>query len=109
MEYGKEIKIQDFYVGYVNKILLEKNKYSEYNIYSFLYNSDDQIIVRNRKNGDKLGNKKLKKIFIDNKINRFERDQIPLVVINDKIVLVGDKFKLVNKDTQGDRVVYIRR
>ena len=53
--------------------------------------------------------KKLKKIFIDNKINRFERDQIPLVVINDKIVLVGDKFKLVNKDTQGDRVVYIRR
>ena len=109
LEYGKEIKIQDFYVGYVNKILLEKNKYSEYNIYSFLYNSDDQIIVRNRKNGDKLGNKKLKKIFIDNKINRFERDKIPLVVINDKIVLVGDKFKLVNKDTQGDRVVYIRR
>lgn len=109
LEYGKEIKIQDFYVGYVNKILLEKNKYSEYNIYSFLYNSDDQIIVRNRKNGDKLGNKKLKKIFIDNKINRFERDQIPLVVINDKIVLVGEKFKLVNKDTQGDRVVYIRR
>lgn len=109
LEYGKEIKIQDFYVGYVNKILLEKNKYSEYNIYSFLYNLDDQIIVRNRKNGDKLGNKKLKKIFIDNKINRFERDQIPLVVINDKIVLVGDKFKLVNKDTQGDRVVYIRR
>ena len=109
LEYGKEIKIQDFYVGYVNKILLEKNKYSEYNIYSFLYNSDDQIIVRNRKNGDKLGKKKLKKIFIDNKINRFERDQIPLVVINDKIVLVGDKFKLVNKDTQGDRVVYIRR
>ena len=109
LEYGKEIKIQDFYVGYVNKILLEKNKYSEYNIYSFLYNSDDQIIVRNRKNGDKLGNKKLKKIFIDNKINRFERDQIPLVVVNDKIVLVGDKFKLVNKDTQGDRVVYIRR
>ena len=109
LEYGKEIKIQDFYVGYVNKISLEKNKYSEYNIYSFLYNSDDQIIVRNRKNGDKLGNKKLKKIFIDNKINRFERDQIPLVAINDKIVLVGDKFKLVNKDTQGDRVVYIRR
>ena len=109
LEYGKEIKIQDFYVGYVNKISLEKNKYSEYNIYSFLYNSDDQIIVRNRKNGDKLGNKKLKKIFIDNKINRFERDQIPLVVVNDKIVLVGDKFKLVNKDTQGDRVVYIRR
>ena len=109
LEYGKEIKIRDFYVGYVNKISLEKNKYSEYNIYSFLYNSDDKIIVRNRKNGDKLGNKKLKKIFIDNKINRFERDQIPLVVINDKIVLVGDKFKLVNKDTQGDRVVYIRR
>lgn len=109
LEYGKEIKIHDFYIGYVNKISLEKKEYNEYNIYSFLYNSDDKIIVRNRKNGDKLGNKKLKKIFIDNKINRFERDQIPLVVINDKIVLVGDKFKLLNKDTQGDRVVYIRR
>lgn len=109
LEYGKEIKIHDFYIGYVNKISLEKKEYNEYNIYSFLYNSDDKIIVRNRKNGDKLSNKKLKKIFIDNKINRFERDQIPLVVINDKIVLVGDKFKLLNKDTQGDRVVYIRR
>ena len=109
LEYGKEIKIQDFYVGYVNKISLEKKEYNEYNIYSFLYNSDDKIIVRNRKNGDKLGNKKLKKIFIDNKINRFERDFIPLVLINEEIVLVGDKFKLLNKDTQGDRVVYIRR
>ena len=109
LEYGKEIKIHDFYIGYVNKISLEKKEYNEYNIYSFLYNSDDKIIVRNRKNGDKLGNKKLKKIFIDNKINRFERDFIPLVLINEEIVLGGDKFKLVNKDTQGDRVVYIRR
>lgn len=109
LEYGKEIKIHDFYIGYINKISLEKKEYNEYNIYSFLYNSDDKIIVRNRKNGDKLGNKKLKKIFIDNKINRFERDFIPLVLINEEIVLVGDKFKLVNKDTQGDRVVYIRR
>lgn len=109
LEYGKEIKIHDFYIGYVNKISLEKKEYNEYNIYSFLYNSDDKIIVRNRKNGDKLGNKKLKKIFIDNKINRFERDFIPLVLINEEIVLVGDKFKLLNKDTQGDRVVYIRR
>ena len=109
LEYGKEIKIHDFYIGYVNKISLEKKEYNEYNIYSFLYNSDDKIIVRNRKNGDKLGNKKLKKIFIDNKINRFERDFIPLVTINEEIVLVGDKFKLLNKDTQGDRVVYIRR
>ena len=109
LEYGKEIKIHDFSIGYVNKISLEKKEYNEYNIYSFLYNSDDKIIVRNRKNGDKLGNKKLKKIFIDNKINRFERDFIPLVTINEEIVLVGDKFKLLNKDTQGDRVVYIRR
>lgn len=109
LEYGKEIKIHDFYIGYVNKISLEKKEYNGYNIYSFLYNSDDKIIVRNRKNGDKLGNKKLKKIFIDNKINRFERDFIPLVLINEEIVLVGDKFKLLNKDTQGDRVVYIRR
>ena len=110
LEYGKEIKIENFYIGYVDKILLEKKSYSEYNIHRFFYKLGDKIIVRNRKNGDKLGNKKIKKIFIDNKVNRFERDSIPLVTINDEIVLVGDKFKLGNNnDTQGDRVVYIRR
>ena len=110
LEYGKEIKIENFYIGYVDKILLEKKSYSEYNIHRFFYKLGDKIIVRNRKNGDKLGSKKIKKIFIDNKVNRFERDSIPLVTINDEIVLVGDKFKLGNNnDTQGDRVVYIRR
>ncbi|HHW58455.1 MAG TPA: tRNA lysidine(34) synthetase TilS [Clostridia bacterium] len=68
------------------------------------------VIVRNRLPGDVFsplnmgGSKKLKEFFIDEKIPREERDNIPLIAINNEIMwIVGyrmsDKFK-VDKNTR---------
>jgi len=63
------------------------------------------IYVRNRRDGDIFkplksnGTKKLKEYFIDNKIPREKRDEIPLVAIQNEIVWIigykiSDKFKV---------------
>ncbi|MDO5649570.1 MAG: tRNA lysidine(34) synthetase TilS [Gallicola sp.] len=52
------------------------------------------LILRNRKTGDRFypynapGEKKLKDFFIDQKIPRFKRNQIPLLVCNHKIIWI---------------------
>lgn len=51
------------------------------------------LIVRNRKNGDKIkvkgmnGTKKIKDIFIDRKINKEDRDILPIVTDSDNNIL----------------------
>ena len=80
--------IQDFKTYFINK------KNINYTFYKF----DDEkikngkIIVRSRKDGDRiflknLGHKKVKKILIDEKIMKWERDFIPIVEIEDVQVL----------------------
>lgn len=55
----------------------------------------DTLIVRRRKDGDKIiptgmkGEKKLKEIFINEKIGKEKRDSIPLIVHNDNIVWIA--------------------
>lgn len=55
----------------------------------------DTLIVRGRKDGDKIiptgmkGEKKLKEIFINKKIGKEKRDSIPLIVHNDNIVWIA--------------------
>lgn len=55
----------------------------------------DTLIVRGRKDGDKIiptgmkGAKKLKEIFINEKIGKEKRDSIPLIVHNDNIVWIA--------------------
>ncbi|GFP77947.1 tRNA lysidine(34) synthetase TilS [Clostridium fungisolvens] len=69
-----------------------------------------KIIIRNRKNGDKIkplgmtGTKKIKDIFIDNKVPNSLRDEIPLVCFDNHIswvvgLKISDLFK-VNKNTK---------
>ncbi|GFZ34187.1 tRNA(Ile)-lysidine synthase [Clostridium zeae] len=69
-----------------------------------------KIIIRNRKNGDKIkplgmtGTKKIKDIFIDNKVPNSLRDEIPLVCFDNNIswivgLKISDLFK-VNKNTK---------
>ncbi|MCT4620717.1 MAG: tRNA lysidine(34) synthetase TilS [Marinisporobacter sp.] len=69
----------------------------------------NNMIVRNRKNGDRFiplgmkGSKKLKDFFIDQKISREERDKIPLVCDGEKIIWVighrmSEEYK-VGEDT----------
>lgn len=73
-------------------------------------NIKKEIVIRYRKDGDKIiplgmnGSKKLKDIFIDLKISREDRDNIPILCFDDKISwIVGCKtsqlFK-VTKDTK---------
>lgn len=55
----------------------------------------DTLIVRGRKDGDKIiptgmkGEKKLKEIFINEKIGKEKRDSIPLIIHNDNIVWIA--------------------
>lgn len=55
----------------------------------------DTLIVRGRKDGDKIiptgmkGEKKLKEIFINEKVGKEKRDSIPLIVHNDNIVWIA--------------------
>ena len=80
--------IQDFKTYFINK------KNINYTFYKFDDEKikDGKIIVRNRKDGDRiflknLGHKKVKKILIDEKIMKWERDFIPIVEIEDAQVL----------------------
>ncbi|MFM1536242.1 tRNA lysidine(34) synthetase TilS [Helcococcus ovis] len=65
-------------------------------------NSGDKIKIRFRKNGDKIcinGKiKKLKDFLIDKKIDRFERDLLPVIEYNGEIVMVSNLYKRKIKD-----------
>ncbi|GKU26152.1 tRNA lysidine(34) synthetase TilS [Clostridium folliculivorans] len=90
-----------------NKIDLNSSDLIKY----FDYDKIKQnIIIRNRKNGDKIkplgmtGTKKIKDIFIDNKVPNNLRDEIPLVCFDSNIswivgLKISDLFK-VNKNTK---------
>lgn len=80
--------IQDFKTYFINK------KNINYTFYKFDDEKikDGKIIVRSRKDGDRiflknLGHKKVKKILIDEKIMKWERDFIPIVEIEAAEVL----------------------
>ena len=80
--------IQDFKTYFINK------KNINYTFYKFDDEKikDRKIIVRSRKDGDRiflknLGHKKVKKILIDEKIMKWERDFIPIIEIEDAQVL----------------------
>ncbi|MGL4849011.1 MAG: tRNA lysidine(34) synthetase TilS [Clostridium sp.] len=78
------------------------------------------IIIRNRKNGDKIvpfgmkGTKKLKDIFIDMKIQKEKRDELPIIEFDDNIAwVVGVKLSeiyRVTKDTENIlKIIYKRK
>lgn len=76
---------------------------------------DEKLKLRTRKSGDKIypekmkGSKKIQDLFTDMKVDRKERDQIPLLVLQDEILWVpglrkSGKFQ-VNQRTK--KAVYI--
>ena len=80
-----------------NKILL--NEYKKSNNIKFyeikLNKKVDEIKIRARIDGDRIklknvGYKKIKKILIDKKISKWERDEIPIILYEDEILSVGD-------------------
>ncbi len=66
-----------------------QNMYTKYIDYDKI---KDGLSIRTRVKGDKIdltgGNKKLKKLFVEEKIPLDRRDEIPLIVDGDKIVYV---------------------
>lgn len=86
---------------------LESNKLTKYFDYDKI---KDGIILRYKRDGDRFiplgmnGSKKLKKFFIDEKISRNERNEIPLICFNGEIswiigYRISEVFK-VTKDTK---------
>lgn len=87
--------------------LLTKNKKNSCDMCTIPLNCDkinNDLYIRNRKNGDKIyissigGYKRLKKAFMEMKLNEYERNKVPIVSCGDEIVYVynfrtSDLFK----------------
>lgn len=81
------------------KINIEKHKFF---CYDSVYNCSN-LKIRSRKNGDKIfinnvGTKKLKDYFIDKKVEKNQRDLIPLITTDDSVLWVLDDFNTVNSN-----------
>lgn len=85
----------------------------------FDYDKINNVIIRYRKDGDRItplgmkGSKKLKDIFIDMKIPKEKRDEIPLIQFNDDIswivgIKMSNKFK-ITKETKHILKVSVKR
>lgn len=81
---------------------------------------NNDVLIRSRNNGDKIiplgmsGSKKIKDIFIDMKIPKEERDNIPILCFDEKIawiigVRTSEEYKLTNKSKNILKVVVIRK
>ena len=79
-----------------------------------------EIIIRNRRDGDKIiplgmnGSKKIKDIFIDLKIPREERGNIPIVCFDDKIAWVvglktSQEYKVTNSTKKILKIMFDKR
>lgn len=86
-------------------------------IKSFDYDKISSIDIRFRQNGDKIvplgmkSSKKLKDIFINNKVPKEERDFIPLVLFNNEIAWivgsnVSETFKVTNKTKKVIKITF---
>ncbi|MDZ4975889.1 tRNA lysidine(34) synthetase TilS, partial [Clostridium perfringens] len=98
-------------IEFSNNVLI---KYFDYD------NIKEGLVIRKRKNGDKItplgmkGNKKLKDIFIDLKVPVELRDQIPILCFDDEIAWivgykVSDKFKITNETEKIIKITFTRK
>lgn len=99
----------------LDKQELEKNKGSGYNSLVQFFDYDKikvGINIRNRREGDYFkplkskGTKKLKEYFIDNKIPRRKRDEIPLICAGKEVIwIIGHKISDNYKATDNTKNV----
>ena len=106
----------------VESMLLTVDKYERigYNSLEQFFDYDrlkEGINIRNRRDGDIFtphrsnGSKKLKEYFIDNKIPREKRDEIPLIALDNDIVWIigykiSDKFKVTENTKRVLKLTY---
>jgi tRNA(Ile)-lysidine synthase len=83
--YYISIRESDKYISNNNIFCIDKDKIK-----------DDNFLIRTRKEGDffipigSKNRKKLKDFFINEKIDKYKRNSLPLIINNDKIVCVGN-------------------
>ncbi len=101
---------------FVKRVLLSEYKKSAGDILLDEDKLNGEIVLRNRRDGDKMAvfsdgrEKKLKSIFIDMKIPREKRDDIPLICLDDEVLAivggrVSEKYK-IDKNTERVWVIY---
>lgn len=80
-------------------ILISENSDIQINGFSIMIEflgKSKNIIIRKRKNGDKIllgqKNKKLKDFLIDKKVDKYFRDYLPIIEYNNEIIGVSDLF-----------------
>ena len=91
---NEEIEINGYTIllcTYKKYFELEKKGYNLYNV-----KSANNIQIRNKREGDKLDNTKLKKIFINLKIDRYERNLLPIILVDNTIILLANLKKSKN-------------
>ena len=86
-----------------NLYLYNKKEYKECAIFKFDREEDNngRLIIRKREDGDRIfisgvGNQKIKKILIDKKVPKWERDKIPIIELekeDEKIILAVGNIK----------------
>ncbi len=93
---------------------ISRDKYRKYFDYDKIEN---ELNVRNRQDGDRfyplglVGSKKLKDFFIDYKVDRDERDSIPLICDGDEIMWVvglriSEKYKITDKTSRILEIIF---
>lgn len=110
IEIPGETKIEELGISIVTKINESNGLNYSTNQYekTFNYEEIDNLYIRNRRNGDRFqplgmsGTKKIKDIFIDEKIPKSERDKIPLLTDGNNILWIigyqiSDRFKVTTK------------
>lgn len=84
---------------------LEKKGYKLYNVGDIV-----SIKIRTRMNGDRIDNIKLKKILTDRKIDKFQRNILPVILHNNNIIILADIKKSKKLDNlKTSRYVAIKK
>ncbi len=96
---SEEIHLKD--LGVYVRISSSYDRESFDIIYKLPYNNFKDIVIRNRRPGDRIGTKKLKKIFIDLKIPRYLRDKIPLIALKDQVLFIIGITTASNNSKEG--------
>lgn len=119
LEIGKSIKYNNYIINSEIKILYDNDRIIRNKNMIFLdynkLNDKKKFIIRKRNEGDIFfpkgmkGKKKLKEFFINEKISKFERDSIPIVINGENIVWVAGKRESENYkiDNNTEKVVVL--
>lgn len=110
------------YIKEINSyILLTKYKKIEHNskiIYTIAFNCDKinrELLLRSRKSGDKIyfnginGSKSLKKLFIDLKIPKSQRNKIPVLAMDNEVLWIKDykTSDFYKADEASENIIYL--